>query len=366
MKHSYSWPDYVVTLRVNPITRTYTIVNDIYYPCVVNENGKKVVADKDNSRNDIGGNCKEVIDCKVNLATLAEDLSFVDEVSAIESGDQLPLSDVELKNTRVIFTVGENCPVADVDSVNQSADRFCEEIKPVIENIGEIDSSNDESNHLISEIRRRFSCANNDPPIITIVDYDSPSTSKSWINAQHACIKCKSENYLKLQVDPFRASIEKAVKKFDNDQGHNKNNRIVERRFRSRSATYELPPNINKIFGRRTKSFADPKFGGKKNEAAPYPSGGAANHKKEVLLKGHYYPEGGWGFIIVTCSALVHLLGVGLQLSVPGTVYISAQLKFNHPPLHSSGKINKNKINNNREKLFVEIFFHCNCNYNFV
>ncbi|KAF4522125.1 hypothetical protein B566_EDAN012587 [Ephemera danica] len=29
----------------------------------------------------------------------------------------------------------------------------------------------------------------------------------------------------------------------------------------------------------------------------------------------HYYPEGGWGWIVVTCAALVHALGHGLQLS---------------------------------------------------
>ncbi|EFN84991.1 hypothetical protein EAI_17332, partial [Harpegnathos saltator] len=55
-------------------------------------------------------------------------------------------------------------------------------------------------------------------------------------------------------------------------------------------------------------------------------------------LRRHYYPEGGWGYVIVTCSMLVHFLGVGLQLAAPGTWHVTAELKFRHPPLHSAGE----------------------------
>ncbi|RZF40087.1 hypothetical protein LSTR_LSTR002490 [Laodelphax striatellus] len=34
------------------------------------------------------------------------------------------------------------------------------------------------------------------------------------------------------------------------------------------------------------------------------------------LLRRHYYPEGGWGWAVITASVLVHLLSHGLQLSV--------------------------------------------------
>ena len=32
-------------------------------------------------------------------------------------------------------------------------------------------------------------------------------------------------------------------------------------------------------------------------------------------LKAHYYPEGGWGWVILTVSSLVHLLVIGAQVS---------------------------------------------------
>lgn len=351
MKQSYSWPDCLVTLRVNPITRTYTIVNSDGYCSCIDQKDSKRIAEFANKDSDQNSNSDRVIDGRVvNSKTLTVNLSS--DEAAIESADQLPSSDVELKNTRVIFTIGEETcrsEIANFGLPNQSVDKLTEDIKPVIES-----SEKEGDSLLIKEIithdKLDYQCrsvsSENDPPVITVIDFDGPNTSdsKPWINAQQACNKCKSESYLK-QVDPFRASVENAVKKFDREHGrfNYKNNRIVERRFRSRSATYEIPPNIGKIFGRRTKSFADPKSGNKKTDGC---LSAEANHKKEVLLRGHYYPEGGWGFIIVTCSALVHLLGVGLQLSVPGTVYISAELKFNHPPVDFSGKIKVNFVGN--------------------
>lgn len=43
----------------------------------------------------------------------------------------------------------------------------------------------------------------------------------------------------------------------------------------------------------------------------------ALDTRKKVTLGRHYYPEGGWGWVVVTCSVVVHLLGHGLQLSWP-------------------------------------------------
>lgn len=34
------------------------------------------------------------------------------------------------------------------------------------------------------------------------------------------------------------------------------------------------------------------------------------------LLRRHYYPEGGWGWVVVTASVIVQALNHGLQLSV--------------------------------------------------
>ena len=62
--------------------------------------------------------------------------------------------------------------------------------------------------------------------------------------------------------------------------------------------------------------------------------------RKEATLRRHYYPEGGWGYVIVTCSALVHFLGIGLQLAAPGSWYLTAELVFHQPALHSAGNFN--------------------------
>ncbi|KAK9874588.1 hypothetical protein WA026_005422 [Henosepilachna vigintioctopunctata] len=37
--------------------------------------------------------------------------------------------------------------------------------------------------------------------------------------------------------------------------------------------------------------------------------------RKSATLRRHYYPEGSWGWVVVVCSVLVHLLNHGLQLS---------------------------------------------------
>jgi hypothetical protein len=52
--------------------------------------------------------------------------------------------------------------------------------------------------------------------------------------------------------------------------------------------------------------------------AAPSP----ANQNRRLLWR-HYYPEGGWGWVVVGCSVGVHVLNHGLQLG-GGAVLLSA------------------------------------------
>ncbi|KAI4486013.1 hypothetical protein M0804_006502 [Polistes exclamans] len=54
------------------------------------------------------------------------------------------------------------------------------------------------------------------------------------------------------------------------------------------------------------------------------------------LMCRHYYPEGGWGWVVTVVGTLVHLLGPGLQLSVPATLALSATVKFCHQPLYTA------------------------------
>ncbi|KAL0275559.1 UNVERIFIED_CONTAM: hypothetical protein PYX00_003376 [Menopon gallinae] len=56
--------------------------------------------------------------------------------------------------------------------------------------------------------------------------------------------------------------------------------------------------------------------------------------KKVSTLTRHYYPEGGWGFVILTCSVLVQVLCHGLQLS-SGTIMVKSAGKFDVDVVHT-------------------------------
>ncbi|KAK9303601.1 hypothetical protein QLX08_004763 [Tetragonisca angustula] len=68
------------------------------------------------------------------------------------------------------------------------------------------------------------------------------------------------------------------------------------------------------------------------------PRNGSTQVQARRFLSRHYYPEGGWGWVVTVVGTLVHLLGPGLQLSVPATLALPATLKFYHHPLHTAGE----------------------------
>lgn len=55
------------------------------------------------------------------------------------------------------------------------------------------------------------------------------------------------------------------------------------------------------------------------------------------LLWRHYYPEGGWGYVVVTCCVLVNILNHGLQLSY-GIFHEPIAAKF-HVGVTQTGKL---------------------------
>ncbi|CAL7945905.1 unnamed protein product [Xylocopa violacea] len=67
-----------------------------------------------------------------------------------------------------------------------------------------------------------------------------------------------------------------------------------------------------------------------------HPHGGSPQVQARRFLSRHYYPEGGWGWVVTVVSTLVNLLGPGLQLSVPATLAPPATVKFYHHPLHTA------------------------------
>uniref|UniRef100_A0A2S2Q1S5 Monocarboxylate transporter n=1 Tax=Sipha flava TaxID=143950 RepID=A0A2S2Q1S5_9HEMI len=55
------------------------------------------------------------------------------------------------------------------------------------------------------------------------------------------------------------------------------------------------------------------------------------------LLRRHYYPEAGWGWVVVVCACLVHVLNHGLQLSF-GTLEADVLLRFRDATYATTGQ----------------------------
>lgn len=56
--------------------------------------------------------------------------------------------------------------------------------------------------------------------------------------------------------------------------------------------------------------------------------------RKRATLQRHYYPEGGWGWVIVATAVAVHVLNHGLNLSAAVTLG-SAAIKFGQPAINT-------------------------------
>ncbi|XP_032677563.1 uncharacterized protein LOC116847070 [Odontomachus brunneus] len=174
------------------------------------------------------------------------------------------------------------------------------------------------------------------PPQIKIVDYDYVTSVSSW-SAHHACSKCTSESDLRSQVDPFRSPSQSK-----------KNDATVNARRRDDSSTSscgrkkETPRSETRAERQGKDTWHEERLisaARKEDGDDKKPTERLADFRKEATLRRHYYPEGGWGYVIVTCSMLVHFLGVGLQLAAPGVWHITAEFKFRHPPLHSAAQL---------------------------
>lgn len=56
------------------------------------------------------------------------------------------------------------------------------------------------------------------------------------------------------------------------------------------------------------------------------------------LLRRHYYPEAGWGWVVVTCACMVHVLNHGLQLSF-GALERDTIQRFRDVTYHGTGML---------------------------
>ncbi|XP_072743933.1 uncharacterized protein [Anoplolepis gracilipes] len=179
------------------------------------------------------------------------------------------------------------------------------------------------------------------PPHIKVDDYDDYATSVSFSSKgdHHVCPKCTSEGLLRSQIDPFRspsrnkknndATVMKAHG-FRRDDSIKSEKKEAHDNRQSKDIWYAgcLIGEARNVNGKKLDRHS-------KNDGL-LPARPAIDFRKETTLGRHYYPEGGWGYVIVTCSVLVHFIGVGLQLAAPGCWHITAERKFRHPPLHSA------------------------------
>lgn len=75
----------------------------------------------------------------------------------------------------------------------------------------------------------------------------------------------------------------------------------------------------------------------KSNIAVVQPENNPQVQAKQLLCR-RYYPEGGWGWVVTFVGTLVHILGPGLQFSIPATIALPAKVKFYHHPWHTAGE----------------------------
>lgn len=61
-----------------------------------------------------------------------------------------------------------------------------------------------------------------------------------------------------------------------------------------------------------------------------------ADLRQLLTLKQHYYPEGGWGWVVLIAAVLVHILSHGLLTSA-GLFYIEIVRKFGQDVAEPTG-----------------------------
>ena len=58
---------------------------------------------------------------------------------------------------------------------------------------------------------------------------------------------------------------------------------------------------------------------------------------KQATIRQHYYPEGGWGYIVVTVAFLVQVIAHGFQMSI-GILILAIIKRWGHDRFSDSGK----------------------------
>lgn len=318
MRHSSSWPERAVTVkvRINPETRAYTIIPTFYAD---NYASDKLKCGSDDAT-------------RICIVEIEESISrngYEDKEKIIPDKLLSCLGDERPRNLSRGM-MGENT-TRDRDA---SGTKHCNQRHEVYRrsNTWPIGGGRTPTSSKCRSRSKSFRCEYMTPRN----DVAGVETADVIRETNHACDKCTAEGLLQLKIDPFRVPAEAPQPPKTSKRNCPESGTFKDRRYRSQSTRYNSKAEITRTnLAQRSKSFG----GHLKNDTE---NGSEGKHvmdqRKEATLRRHYYPEGGWGYVIVTCSALVHFLGVGLQLSAPGTWHISAELKFHHPPLHSAGE----------------------------
>lgn len=323
MRHSSSWPDRApraVRVRVDPLSRAFTVIP----------------AGRETPRGDRPEEIVRSIPPAAGLAREREEAGSVTMTTRADDDDVPPRDRPRCRSDSPVRSGGRKKDVRRATSDTEVALR-----SPARRRSAPIAARTIGAND--GDRRENAISAAPSPPRINVVDYDygyEYATTASRRD-RHACYKCTSESVLRSQIDPFRspsAAMAMGARPRAADFGLPFGRKRRARAERGEASWHEMTCLIGEA---RIGDAAGRKLGGGGGAGVgcgASPARPAADLRKEATLRRHYYPEGGWGYVVVTCSVLVHFLGVGLQLAAPGVWHITAELKFRHPPLHSAGK----------------------------
>ena len=62
------------------------------------------------------------------------------------------------------------------------------------------------------------------------------------------------------------------------------------------------------------------------------------HYGKAATFRQHYYPEGGWGWVITVCAAIVQIFTTGIQLSF-GVLYLQLLKFFGEDNIMGAGNL---------------------------
>ncbi|XP_076279118.1 uncharacterized protein LOC143208546 isoform X2 [Lasioglossum baleicum] len=377
MRHSSSWPDWTpqtVKVRVNPLSRAFTIIPTIresFHPLltVAKPGWIDEIVLLDHGRSSTETKHRFIDETKIaerkrNPEETFELRAFVPDVVNRTSGKTILPRSLSCDESTTIkakqaaaermkpsqSVIDQECsirreklqkPLSRESTLDDSKeDMKSNEDCPGAKTIVQIESFRDQGS--LEENPASSGRVPRRSPVNQILA-NATSSHSATKRPQHACPKCTSEGLLQQRLDPFRSPASSDKSNLIREgrchvPGSGKAETLrkysaVEAKMRT---SWQRIGATGLIGATRNRNKERDKQRGQRRNCEPL-CRSTNDVRKEATLRRHYYPEGGWGYVIVTCSTLVHLLAIGLQLAAPGSWHLSAELKFHQPPLYSAG-----------------------------